>query len=156
VSVSEGVGAYAFVDGVLAVLAALRLHGDVGSERWWALLVEGLAGVAAGVLTFIWPSITALVLLYLIAAWAVVTGAFEILTAIRLRKEIANEWLLVLAGVASVAFGVLLAIQPGAGAVAVVWLIEAYAVVFGLLLLALAFRLHGWKNIIQHKMMGTA
>jgi len=148
-------GAYAFVDGILALLAAARLHGDMGGERWWALLVEGLAGVAAGILTFIWPSITTLVLLYLIAAWAVVTGVFEILTAVRLRKEVANEWMLVLAGIASVVFGVLLAIRPGAGAVAVAWLIGAYAIVFGLLLLALAFRLRSWRSTLQHRMIGT-
>jgi uncharacterized membrane protein HdeD (DUF308 family) len=148
-------GAYAFVDGILALLAASRLHGDMGSERWWALLVEGLVGVAAGILTFIWPSITTLVLLYLIAAWAVVTGVFEILTAIRLRKEVANEWMLALAGVASVVFGVLLAIHPSTGAVAVVWLIGAYAIVFGLLLLALAFRLRGHKGAFQHRMINT-
>jgi uncharacterized membrane protein HdeD (DUF308 family) len=148
-------GAYVFVDGLFALLTALRLHGDAGSERWWALFLEGLAGIAAGILTFIWPNITTLVLLYLIAAWAIVTGFFEILTAIRLRKEVSNEWMLVLAGIASLIFGVLLAIQPGTGAVAVVWLIGAYALVFGLLLLALAFRLRGRSKTFEHKMINT-
>jgi uncharacterized membrane protein HdeD (DUF308 family) len=97
--------------------------------------------VAAGVLAFVIPGITALVLLLLIAAWAIVTGAFEIGAAIQLRKYITGEWLLALAGVASVLFGFALLINPNAGAIAVVWLIGAYAVVFGLLLVALGFRL---------------
>jgi len=90
-------GAYSLVDGVFAIASAIRRRGD--AERWWLLLLEGVAGVAAGVLTFIWPGITAIALLYLIAAWALVTGALEIAAAIRLRKIITDEWLLVLAGV---------------------------------------------------------
>lgn len=92
-------------------------------------------------LTLIWPGITAIVLLYLIAAWALVTGALEIAAAIRLRKVIANEWMLALGGIASLAFGVLLVLFPGPGALAVVLWIGAYALVFGALLVALAFRL---------------
>ncbi len=147
-------GAYAFVDGLFALLAALRQHGDMGSERWWMLLLEGLAGIAAGVLTFIWPGITAVVLLYLIAAWAVITGVLEIIAAIRLRREINNEWLMALAGIASVIFGVLLFLQPGAGALAIVWLIGAYAIVFGILLLFLAFRLRSHGRITSTNVPG--
>jgi uncharacterized membrane protein HdeD (DUF308 family) len=106
-------GAYAFADGVLALVTAIRRVGEGG--RWWLLLLEGLVGIAAGVLTLLIPSITAIALLYLIAAWALVTGALEIAAAIRLRKVISNEWLLALSGVASLIFGVLLIVFPRAG-----------------------------------------
>jgi uncharacterized membrane protein HdeD (DUF308 family) len=134
-------GAYALVDGVFAIAAGIKSYEK--SKRWWVLLLEGLLGVAAGVLAFVIPGITALVLLLLIAAWAIVTGAFEIGAAIQLRKYITGEWLLALAGVASVLFGFALLFNPNAGAIAVVWLIGAYAVLFGLLLVALGFRLKG-------------
>jgi len=132
-------GAYAFADGVLALVSAIRRRGE--SDRWWLFLVEGLVGIAAGGLTLIWPGITAIALLYLIAAWALVTGVLEVAAAIRLRKVIAHEWLLALSGIASLGFGILLALFPGAGALAVVLWIGAYAFVFGALLVALAFRL---------------
>jgi len=135
-------GAYALVDGVLTLISALRNRAT--NERWWVLLLEGLTGVIAGVLTFIWPGITALALLYLIAAWALVTGALEIAAAIRLRKVIDHEWLLVLSGIASIVLGVLLAMFPGPGALALVLWIGAYALVFGVLLVALGFKLRSW------------
>jgi uncharacterized membrane protein HdeD (DUF308 family) len=135
-------GAYALVDGVLTLISALRNRAT--NERWWVLLLEGLTGVIAGVLTFIWPGITALALLYLIAAWALVTGALEIAAAIRLRKVIDHEWLLVLSGIASIVLGVLLAMFPGPGALALVFWIGAYALVFGVLLVALGFKLRSW------------
>src|SRR5918911_1787 len=125
-------GAYALVDGLFTVIAALRA--PEGYRHWWALLVEGIFGTIAGVLAFVWPGITALVLLYLIAAWAIVTGVFEIAAAIRLRKVISGEWLLALGGVMSVLFGLLLMAWPGAGALAVLWMIGAYAILFGALL----------------------
>jgi uncharacterized membrane protein HdeD (DUF308 family) len=131
-------GAYAFADGVLALVSAIRRAGE---NRWWLLLIEGLFGIGAGILTLIWPGITAIVLLYLIAAWALVTGVLEIAAAIRLRKVLTNEWLLALAGIASLVFGVVLVLFPRAGALAVVLWIGAYAFVFGVLLVALAFRL---------------
>lgn len=133
-------GAYALVDGVLAIAAGVKSHGE--NKRWWVLLLEGILGVAAGVIAFVIPGITALVLLIVIAAWAMVTGVFEIAAAIQLRKFIKGEWLLALAGVASVLFGFALLLNPGAGAIALVWLIGAYAIVFGVLLIALGLRLH--------------
>jgi len=132
-------GAYALVDGVFALLAAVRAA--EAHERWWLFVLEGLAGIAAGLLTFMWPGITALALLYLIAWWAVITGIFEIAAAIRLRKEISGEWALGLGGAASVIFGLVLLFRPGVGALAVIWLIGTYAFVFGVLLLMLGFRL---------------
>jgi uncharacterized membrane protein HdeD (DUF308 family) len=133
-------GAYALMDGVLAIVSAVRRR---GADRWWLLLLEGLVGIGAGVLTFLWPAITAIVLLYVIAAWALVTGVFEIAAAIRLRKAITGEWLLALSGIFSVALGVLLVLFPGPGALAVVIWIGAYAFVFGALLFALGLRLRG-------------
>lgn len=137
-------GAYLLVDGVFTAIAALRNQGQ--RERWWVLLLEGLAGIAAGVLTFVWPNITELVLLALIAAWAIVTGILEIAAAIRLRKEIEGEWLLGLSGAASALFGLLIVFQPAAGALAVIWIIAAYAIAFGILLVALGLRLRSWRD----------
>jgi len=136
-------GAFALVDGVAAVIAAIR--GGVPAPRWWLALV-GLCGIIVGVLTFAWPGITALVLLVFIAAWAIVMGLFEIVGAIRLRKEIDNEWMLILGGAVSVLFGILLLVQPGAGALALVWIIAFYAILFGILNIAFAFRLHGHEH----------
>jgi uncharacterized membrane protein HdeD (DUF308 family) len=132
-------GAYAFADGVLAIVSAVRRR---GTDRG-LLLLEGLIGIAAGVVTFLWPGIAALALLYVIAAWALVTGAFEIAAAVRLRKVISGEWLLALSGVFSIALGVLLILAPGPGALALVIWIGAYAFVFGALLFALGLRLKG-------------
>ena len=134
-------GAYALVDGAFNIVAALRdARGDRG---WWALLLSGVAGVVAGLIAFAAPAFTALVLLYVIAAWAVVTGALEIAAAIRLRRHISGEWLLALNGALSIVFGGLVMVAPVIGALAVVLLVGAYAFVSGLLLVALGFRLRG-------------
>lgn len=133
--------AYALVDGVTNVVTGIRSRGR--DQRWWLPVLEGVAGIVAGLLAFFLPGITALVLLYIIAAWAVVTGALEIAAAIQLRKQIEGEWLLALSGVASIVFGVLLMILPGPGALALVWLIGGYAIAFGMVLTALAVRLRG-------------
>jgi uncharacterized membrane protein HdeD (DUF308 family) len=132
-------GAYALADGVLALVAAWQVR-DAGRPFGW-LIVVGLLGIAAGVVTFLWPGITAMALLMLIAAWAFMMGIFQIAAAIRLRKEIEGEWMLLLSGVLSVAFGVLMVIYPGAGALAMLSLIAGYALVFGVLLIVLGFRL---------------
>jgi uncharacterized membrane protein HdeD (DUF308 family) len=131
-------GAFALVDGVLALAQAI-MGGSVG-PRWWLALI-GVAGIAAGILTFMWPALTALLLLTFIACWAIVLGVFQIAGAIKLRKEIDNEWTLILGGVLSVLFGLVLLIAPGPGAVGLIWVIASYAVVFGVLLVMLAFRL---------------
>ena len=133
-------GAYALWDGVFALIAAFRTQ----AERRWPLVLEGLVGIAAGVLTFIWPGAATLALLIIIGAWAFVTGIFEIVAAIRLREEIEGEWLLLISGLLSVLFGIALAIWPAAGLVAVTWLIGAYSIIFGILLMVLGFRLRNW------------
>ena len=135
-------GAYAFVDGIFAIASAIRRR--TGLEPWWLLTLEGIAGIAAGVVTLLWPGVTAIVLLYLIAAWALVTGAFEIAEAIRLRKVIADEWLLVLSGVASIALGVLLMLFPGPGALALIVWVGAAAFVWGIMFVVLSLRLRSW------------
>jgi uncharacterized membrane protein HdeD (DUF308 family) len=130
-------GAYALVDGIFALTYAFSARTNVRAFT----VVQGLAGIAAGIATLVWPGLTAFVFLYLIAAWAVITGVLEIAAAIDLRKVIQNEWLLALGGVGSVGFGVILAVQPEAGAVALIWVIGTYAVIYGAVMIALAFRL---------------
>ncbi len=135
-------GVYALVDGMFNL--TLALSGPRAGQRWGALVFEGIVSIIAGVLTLIWPGITGLVLLFLIAFWAIITGVTELAAAIRLRKQIRNEWLMGISGVLSIAFGLLLLIAPRAGALAVIWWIGAYAIIFGALLLGLAFRLRAW------------
>jgi uncharacterized membrane protein HdeD (DUF308 family) len=130
-------GAFALVDGVVAIISAIRSRGD----HVWALLLEGVVGILAGLAVMNWPGITALLLLYFISAWAVVTGVLEIISGVRLR-EIINEWAWIVGGALSVVFGILLIINPGAGALAVVWLIGIYAILYGISLFALAWRFH--------------
>jgi uncharacterized membrane protein HdeD (DUF308 family) len=137
-------GAYVFVDGIFAVIAGIGMRRQL--SLWWLVLLEGVAGIILGLLTFRSPDITALVLLTFIAAWSIITGIFEIVTALRLRKVIANEWLLILSGVVSIIFGILLIVQPGAGALSIVWLLGAYALLFGILTLMLAFRLRSLRE----------
>jgi uncharacterized membrane protein HdeD (DUF308 family) len=133
-------GAYAFVDGIFAMFAGIAARGYF--ERWWAMLLEGMAGVVIGLLTFFWPSITALVLVYFIAAWALITGIFEIVAAIQLRRVITGEWAMILSGLMSVLFGIVLFVFPVAGAVSVIWMIGIYAITFGILEIVFAYRLH--------------
>jgi uncharacterized membrane protein HdeD (DUF308 family) len=137
-------GAYAFIDGIFSIVAAMR-----AAERhahWIALLLEGILGLIVGVITFFHPGLTALAFLYFIAAWAIITGVLELFAALRLRKELGGEVLLVLGGLASLIFGVLLAIFPGRGVLTVVWIIGIYAIVFGVLLVGLSFRLKAWHE----------
>ncbi len=134
-------GAYALIDGILAVIHSLR-HREENS-RWWVLLLEGLAGVVVGVLTFVWPGLTIITLYFFIAIWALFTGIMEIIAAIRLRREIHNEWSLALMGVISVILGILLLANPAAGIFSLVIAVGIYAIVFGALELYLAFRARG-------------
>jgi uncharacterized membrane protein HdeD (DUF308 family) len=135
-------GAYALVDGIFSIIAAWRAPD--GGASWGALLIEGIAGIVAGVLTFAWPIVTAAVLIFFIAGWAIVTGILEIVAGIRLRRLITREWILIAMGVLSVIFGIALAIAPGIGALVIALWIGSYALVFGALMLVLAFRLRTW------------
>jgi uncharacterized membrane protein HdeD (DUF308 family) len=137
-------GAYALVDGIFAVVAGIASYGE--KRRWWAEVLVGIVSIVAGIVTWVWPGLTALVLLYFIASWAIITGVFEIWAAVELRRSIENEWLLGLGGLASLIFGILLIIFPGAGALGILWLIGLYAILFGILLIGLGWRmrsLHG-------------
>jgi uncharacterized membrane protein HdeD (DUF308 family) len=146
-------GFYALADGIANVFTAIG--GRREQEHWWVLLLLGLAGVALGVLTFLNPGITALALLFYIAIWAIVTGVLQIVAAIRLRKEIEGEFWLALAGAASAGFGLLLIARPGAGALAVLWIIGAYAIVFGVVLLILAFKARGFVRDLRSGVAGA-
>jgi len=138
-------GFYAIADGVFNIAAAFRGRGSAEREApWWALLLQGVLSIIAGCLAFFIPGLTALALLYLIGGWAIATGVLSIVAAIRLRKQITGEWMLVLMGILSIAFGVLIVLFPGAGALTVVLWIGAYATVFVILLIVLGFRLHSW------------
>jgi uncharacterized membrane protein HdeD (DUF308 family) len=134
-------GAYAVVDGIFAIIAAVRAAER--HERWWTLALQGVVDILAGVIAFMWPAATALALLFLVAFWAIVTGVLEIVAAIRLRREIQGEWLLILSGILSVAFGVVLLALPAAGILVIVWWIGAYALIAGVVMIALAFKLRG-------------
>lgn len=136
-------GAYALVDGIAMIAWGIaRGHG-----HWVSLVLGGLLGVAAGVVTFLWPVMTTFVLLTVIAIWAIVTGIATVVAAIGLRKEIVGEWRLVLSGLLSVAFGVILFAAPAVGALAMVIWIGAYALVTGVLLVALGVRLRSWGRL---------
>ncbi len=135
--------AYALVDGVATIIAAVR-HRD--QPNWWVHLLEGIVSVIAGILAVIFPGLTALVLLYIIALWAIVTGVLEIWAAIQLRKEIEGEFWMGLSGALSILFGVILILAPGTGILAVLTIVAVYAIVFGLMLIMLAFRLRGMKD----------
>ncbi|MBM7062294.1 HdeD family acid-resistance protein [Pseudomonas sp. UL073] len=132
-------GAYALVDGVFSLIGAWRMRHE--GEPLWPLLVVGLLGVVAGLAALFWPALTALGLLMLIAIWAIAIGALQIIAALRVRMLLENEWWLGLSGAVSLLFGLFLLVFPGAGAIAMVWLIGVYAVIFGVLLVMLAWRL---------------
>jgi uncharacterized membrane protein HdeD (DUF308 family) len=131
-------GIYAVADGATNLFLGLT-----GSGQWrsWVHVLQGIVGIAAGVLTFVWPGVTALALVTFIGAWAIVTGLTEIAAAVRLRRVIKNEWLLALSGVLSVCFGILIFAFPGAGAVSIAWVLGAYTAAAGVILIALGLRL---------------
>jgi uncharacterized membrane protein HdeD (DUF308 family) len=147
-------GAFAFADGVANVVSAFG--GRREYENWWVLLLAGLAGIIVGVLTFFSPGATALGLLLFIAVWAIATGILEVVTAVQLRKEIEGEFWLALAGLASIAFGIWLVAQPGAGALALLWLIASFAIVLGGILIILAFKERAFVNRLTAALKGPA
>jgi uncharacterized membrane protein HdeD (DUF308 family) len=137
-------GIYAIVDGCFAIVAAVR--GVKRHERWGWMLFQGLIGLAAGAIAIFFPPIGAVALAWLVAAWALTTGVLEVASAIKLRKVIRGEWLLLLSGVLSIILAVMVAIFPGAGIVLLVWWVGAYALAYGLVILALAVRVRNWTR----------
>lgn len=135
-------GVYALADGVIGVFAGAT------SRAWW-LVLFGILGIIVGFYTFVYPGVTAFALLFLIAGLAIARGISEIVHAIRLRKEISNEWWLILSGAISIIFGIVLIANPGAGALAMIWVIGAYALVFGVLQIVFAFRLRGLRGRLE-------
>ena len=137
-------GAYALVDGILAVIAAFRSSGR--GRRRPLLLIEGVIGILFGILALLWPDLTALTLVYLIAFWAILSGIARIVMAIMLRREIENEWSIALSGMLSVILGVVLVLLPGAGLVAYTWLVGLLALAVGIALVYYAFRVRGQRT----------
>ena len=131
-------GAFALADGIFSLAAAIT--GNTPTPRWW-LAVVGLLGIAAGAMTFLWPGLTAVVLQVFIACWAIAVGCLQIIGAIQLRKELRDEWLLIAGGAVSIAFGIVLLTKPGVGALALLYVIGAYAMLYGLLLVWFSLRL---------------
>ena len=147
-------GAYAFFDGVVVLSFGLMAAGTHG--RWWPLVLGGIVGLAIGVLTFVQPAATALALVYVIGAWAIVTGVLEIIGAIRLRKAITNEWLMGFSGAISIVFGAVVLAQPGTGALALVFLFGYYAILAGVSQIGLGFRLRRLGEALPHRAQSAA
>jgi uncharacterized membrane protein HdeD (DUF308 family) len=135
-------GAYALIDGIMAIYFAFQAPRE--HVQVWPFILEGLVGILAGIGAFVAPLVTAVALETLIAAWAFVTGIFELIAAFRLRHVISGEWILALTGIFSILAGIALWAYPVAGLAAIVMVIGAYALVFGLLLISLGLRIRAW------------
>ena len=132
-------GVYALMDGVLALAAGLRMH--EGGKPVWSLILVGLMGLAAGLAAFFWPGLTALTLMLIIGSWAIAIGLLQVVATLRLRKHIQGEWLHALSGLLSLVFGLAIVLWPGAGAIALAWLIGWFSILFGAILVTMAFSL---------------
>ena len=144
-------GFYALIDGVLAIVSTIRAV--QGHRRWGAFLLEGILGILVGLYAILFPLATAAIFVTIMAVWAVVTGILEIAAAIRLRRHIQGEWLLILSGVMSILLGIVLFAAPLAGAVFFAWVLAGYGLIFGVLLIALGFRV---RRLPAHSLPSTA
>jgi uncharacterized membrane protein HdeD (DUF308 family) len=135
------IGIFFVLDGAFMIVGAVRSISSSNASHWWWQLLGGIAGIIAGVLTFMYPGITAYTLTILIGAWAIVTGVFELMTAIRLRAALPNEWLWIINGVLSILLGLYFFVFPLAGAISIVWILGFYAILAGVAMIALSFRL---------------
>ncbi len=139
--------AWALIDGVTSLVTGIG--GRNRDKSWWLEILEGVVSIIAGIIALVFPVLAAEVLVIIIAAWAIVTGIFEIIAAIRLREQIRGEFWLGLAGLASILFGVILLVFPGVGALSLVWLIGSFALVFGVFLVILGWRLRGINEMAK-------
>jgi uncharacterized membrane protein HdeD (DUF308 family) len=137
-------GVYVLIDGVATIISAFNSRAT--NPNWWVVLLEGIVGVIAGVITFLYPGVTTIALLYIIAIWMIITGVMQIIAAVHLRKEITGEFWLGLAGLLSILVGGYLILNPGPGILALLWVIAVYSIVFGIMLIMLAFRVRGMSN----------
>ncbi len=140
-------GAYVLIDGIIAVIVSMREHDS--HDHWGWVLFEGILSIVAGIIAFVLPGITALVLLYIVAAWAIVTGMMEIFAAVSIGRFVSREWTLLLAGILSLAFGLLLIIFPRAGLLSLLWLVGIYSIAFGVLFIIRAFQLRSWASSVE-------
>ena len=140
--------AYMLVDGVFAIAAGIKAARN--GERWGLLILEGVVDIAAGAIAFLWPAITAVAFVFLVAVWAIISGALMLAAAFSLKID-HGRWWLALGGIASVIFGIVLVIAPVVGAVVLTWWLGAYALIFGVVLLVLAFQLHSRKEEREHR-----
>jgi uncharacterized membrane protein HdeD (DUF308 family) len=129
---------YAIIDGIIAVVEAIRERAT--ANRWWWVLIEGILSILAGIFAIVYPGVTALVLLYIVAAWAILTGIMEIVTAVTLREYLSREWALIIAGALSIVFGIILFVRPGLGLLSILWLVGVYSIIFGVLFIVRAFQ----------------
>jgi len=137
---------YAIIDGIVAVVVAIRERETL--SRWGWVLVEGVLSIIAGILAFAYPGVTALALLFIVAAWAVLTGIMEVVAAFSMREHISHEWALAIAGVLSIVFGIILFTRPVAGILAILWLVGIYSIIFGVLFIVRAFQLRSWASSV--------
>jgi uncharacterized membrane protein HdeD (DUF308 family) len=146
-------GAYALVNGLLALITGIVSY---GKERWWVALIQGIVSILIGLFVFLRPGATALILLYSIAIWAFLTGIMEIVAAIELRRIIHGEWIMIVSGIASILFSIILYIFPGEGALGLTWLIGIYSIAYGLLLIMLGFRLRNLPDVSMNANASSA
>jgi uncharacterized membrane protein HdeD (DUF308 family) len=137
-------GAYLFIDGIATI--AHSISARKVNDVWWLMLLEGIATLIFGALTLFWPGLTGILLISMIAVWSIITGVLEIVSAVRMRKVIDNEWMLIISGIFSVLFGLALIIFPLAGAISIAFIIGTYAIIFGIFTLMFAFRLRKHKD----------
>jgi uncharacterized membrane protein HdeD (DUF308 family) len=140
-------GAFLLVDGIVDIVGAFKLRGKI--DRWWALLLEGVVDILIAAVAFLWPESAAMALVFFIGFWALLIGILEIWFGLKYRKEMENEWVLILAGVLAVIFGLTMFVYPAAGALSLIWLIGSFAIAFGAAMFFLSFRLKGLKGRVE-------
>jgi len=137
-------GAYILVDGIFTLVSAINYKAGAGSRTW--LYIRGIAGIIAGLFALIFPAIAAVALVILVAAWALVTGVMELVFAFKANQDTAIRWMFAISGILSLILGILMVAKPLLGALVIVWVIGAYAVLAGILLIILSVRLRSLKS----------